>query len=191
MAFLERFEGRRFNADKHFRETGLYHERAEFRVVGEVHGSLGEESDFAVRALTPLDYCEEQPLGALAVAESTLGAILYGHPAVSISLMEDKKWSVNECLKRGFYREIIVLEVFKINPETLIEEHLDSKKALSKAFKKEAIDEMYLQPNIFCRLSRVTGIDTAEATPPSDFKEQKPPFKSDDDYIRYLFGFYP
>ena len=60
MTFRQRLDRGRFNADENFLETRLHHQRAQFRIVGEIHGRLGEKTDAGARALTPFDQRVQQ-----------------------------------------------------------------------------------------------------------------------------------
>ena len=59
-AFLQPFHRRRFDADKHFGETGFHHQRAQLRVVRQVHRGFGEKSHFRPRAPPPGHHFAQQ-----------------------------------------------------------------------------------------------------------------------------------
>ncbi len=69
VTFLQRLDRGRFDAHENLFETGLDHQRAQFRVIGEIHGRLGEKTDTGPRAPPPFDQRVQQCLGLLFVAD--------------------------------------------------------------------------------------------------------------------------
>jgi hypothetical protein len=139
--------------------------------------------------------------GALVIAPP-VGPILYNHPAIGPDVAEAEKWKINECLKNGIYREIVVLERFSIDHATLKERPYNTSQeedfssgprdytqelgALSEAFRKETISEIRLRPDVISRISRIISVAGAESMPPKGYLEQGPPFTSKGAYLHHL-----
>jgi hypothetical protein len=127
----------------------------------------------------------------LVISESSLGPILYGYPAVPTGYAEREKWKVAECLKNKLYSQIVIFDVIKIAPDNLSETPLDPTKVLSSDFKREVLEEVKVRPNIICRLSRLTAVVGADSLAPKDYLDEKPPYKSDEDYVLHLIRALP
>lgn len=130
------------------------------------------------------------------------GAILYNHAAIGLDVAEAAKWKINECLRNGLYREIVVLERFIVDSKTLKERPYDTEKtwemniaeghaqaggALSASFRKEMISEMRMRPNVISRISRVVSVEGPDAVPPREYIEQRPPFASAADQLKHIY----
>jgi hypothetical protein len=126
----------------------------------------------------------------LAIADSSLGPILYNNPAISNELAAVHKWQINECIKRHVYDEIWVLERFSIDHATL-KEMPYSGKALDDDFVREKVAELWLRPNVVARISRIVRVEGKNAIPPESFTKAAPPFPDMDSYVKYLYSMYP
>jgi len=148
---------------------------------------------------------EPQHRGAFVIAQP-VGPILYNHPCISLLAAEENKWKISECLKNNFYPEILVLERYTLDLQTMkevpygVDRIYDLKKdkltgdnvtALSGSFRKEAVAEIRTRPNVITRISRITGVDEESARPPKEFKKSGPPFKDLREYNQYISDILP
>jgi hypothetical protein len=127
----------------------------------------------------------------LVITESSLGPILYGYSAIPITFAERQKWKIEECLKNKLYSKIVAFDVIRIDPENLSEVPLNPTKVLSSDFKREILDEVKLRPNIICRFSLLTAVIGHDSLPPKEYMDEKPPYKSDEDYVKHLIHALP
>ncbi|MFT3869166.1 MAG: glycosyltransferase family 39 protein [Nibricoccus sp.] len=160
----------------------------------------GNEMDWLFSVLR-----EPQHRGALVIAHP-VGPILYNYPSVSLPTAERDKWKISECLKGNFYPEILVLERFTLNLQTMeevpygVDRIYDIKKdkltgdnmtALSGAFRREKVAEIRSRPNVITRISRITGVDEESARRPEPFSKAGPPFKGLNEYNQYIYDSLP
>jgi len=143
--------------------------------------------------------------GALVISQ-TLGPILYDHPAIDIQVAEVNKWKVSECLRNSVYPEIVVLERFVVDYQTLEERPYNEDKsldyktsvtspegitALSSSFKKEKIAEIRLRANVVSRISRIVAVEGPDAIPPKAYLDEVPPFENAGAYLRHVYSSLP
>ena len=135
-----------------------------------------------------------------------VGPIIYNHPAISMEVAEENKWKISECLKQQIYPEILVLEIWSIDCQTGAEIHYNEDKnlnirkgafmtdktaALSSSFKRVKLSEARLLPNMIVRMSRVVGVESADAIPPDSFLKEKPPFEDLMAYNKHIYSILP
>ncbi|MBK9990374.1 MAG: hypothetical protein IPP19_06495 [Verrucomicrobia bacterium] len=125
----------------------------------------------------------------LAIADSSIGLILYGYPAVSTGKARTVKWKLNECLKNRTYDEIIVLERFLSGTAKVAEVPFDGR-ALGSDFVREAIAEVRFRANTITRASRILRVEGIDSLPPDEYvKEDFAP--NDERYIAHLYKALP
>jgi hypothetical protein len=125
----------------------------------------------------------KDPASTLTVAGSCIGPILHGMPAISIGSAKLGRWQLKTCLEEGIYREIIVLQRFRMdyNLGKFVEEGPDQ---LGVGFKLETIAEERFHPDMITRISRLVDVDVTKVHAPDGMG--KPPFKNEDAFVNDL-----
>jgi len=119
----------------------------------------------------------KDPATTLTIAGSVIGPILHNMPAISIDAAKISRWQVKTCLDESIYREIIVLQRFKMDYK--LGKYVESEPGqLGEGFKLETIAERRFRPDMISRISRVVDVDIGKAHPPDGF--EKGPFKDEE-----------
>jgi hypothetical protein len=131
----------------------------------------------------------KDPATTLAVSGSIIGPVLYNMPSIGIGTARDSRWKIKTCLDRGVYREIIVLQRFKIDLNS--GKYLETGPTqLGEGFKLETIDERVFHPDLITRISRIVGVDGTDGPAPAGL-EKRTHFLDDGDHAAYLLNQLP
>jgi hypothetical protein len=134
-----------------------------------------------------LDFLSHKdPSETLTLSGSSLGPIIYNRPAISFDAARAHRWEVNACLDGEFYREIIVLQRFKLDFKT--GKYVETGPSLLGAgFKLETIAERRFRPYLVSRISRLVEVDLTHVSAPPGFDAEKPPFENNDAMLTHLW----
>jgi hypothetical protein len=126
----------------------------------------------------------KSPTETLSVAASSLGPLLQNYPAIPFIRAQIYKWQLKACLEGQFYREILVLQRFKIDEKTgkLVE---TGSSHLGDGFVLQTLAETHFRPNVVSRISRLIDVK-GDLKPPPHFDEEKFPFADDDALVEHL-----
>jgi hypothetical protein len=131
----------------------------------------------------------KDPATTLVVGGSIIGPVLYNMPTIGIGTARDSRWKIKTCLDRGVYREIIVLQRFKIDLNS--GKYLETGPTqLGEGFKLETIDERVFHPDLITRISRIVGVDGTNGPAPVGL-ESRTHFLNANDYDAYLLNQLP
>jgi hypothetical protein len=129
------------------------------------------------------------PSTTLTMCGSVTAPVLYNMPAIAIDKAREARWKIKTCLDEGIYREIIVLQRFKVDYES--GKYLETGPAqLGEGFKLETIAEKRFHPGMISRISRVVDVDITGMPKPSGL-EKRTKFINGHDYNLYLLGQFP
>jgi hypothetical protein len=148
------------------------------------------------RGISALEYswlfgylAHKDPATTLTMCGSVTAPVLYNMPAIAIDRAREVRWKIKTCLDEGIYREIIVLQRFKIDYKS--GKYLETGPArLGEGFKLETMAEKGFHPGTISRISRVVDVDLAGIPKPSGF-EKRTKFINSDDYDLYLLSQFP
>jgi hypothetical protein len=162
----------------------LFAAPASARLYQTNHSITGREYAWLFRYLAHKD-----PETTLMISGSVIGPILYNMPAIAIGTARDYRWQLKTCLDEGIYREIIVIQRFKIDFKS--GKFLETgPTVLGDGFKLETIAEEKFHPDLISRISRVVDVDITNIPKPANL-EKRTHFLNDPDYDSYLLGKFP
>jgi hypothetical protein len=114
----------------------------------------------------------KDPTTTLTISGSVLGPILHGMPTISILDAQRSRWQLKTCLSKNIYREIIVIQRFKLDYDTgkFVE---SGPRELGDGFKLETVAEQRFRPDMISRISRMVDVDLAKVPAPPGFEEEE------------------
>jgi hypothetical protein len=132
---------------------------------------------------------DKDPETTLTLCGSFVGPVLHNMPAIDIGTATNRRWQIKTCLDEGVYREIIVMQRFKIDFKS--GKFLEAgPSVLGDGFKLETIAEKRFHPDLITRLSRIVDVDVTKIPKPVSV-EKKTHFLDDLDYDSYLLNKFP
>jgi hypothetical protein len=130
----------------------------------------------------------KDPASTLTICGSAVGPILHGMPAISIGAAKRGRWQLKTCLDEGIYREIIVLQRFRMD-YNLGKYTEEGPAQLGDGFKLETIAEKVFHFDMITRISRLVDVDMKNVHAP-DGIDQAPP-KDEDAFTNNLISKLP
>jgi hypothetical protein len=162
----------------------LFAAPASARLYQTNHSITGREYAWFFRYLADKD-----PATTLVVSGTVIGPILYNMPTIAIGSARDRRWQIKTCLDEGVYREIIVIQRFKIDFAS--GKFLETgPTVLGDGFTLETIAEKRFHPDLISRISRIVDVDLAKVPKPAGL-EKRTHFLNDQDYDAYLLNKFP
>jgi hypothetical protein len=130
----------------------------------------------------------KDPSTTLTVAGSSIGPILYNMPSISVDEARLNRWKLKACMDGNPYREIIVLQRFKLDYSS--GKYVETGPSmLGDGFKLETIAERVYRPNLVTRISRVVDVDLAKVKAPDGLDAKT--FKDEDDFVKVFLSRLP
>ena len=132
----------------------------------------------------------------LIIAESSLPMICHNRASTPIYFLNRHLRQLQFTLNKRIYSQILVLQRFQIDPETL--EEVPAGRKLHEGVELELIDEMRMRPHMVSRLSRIIGVEDAALKEEiavyeklGEEWEEPTTFESDEAYMTHVLRMLP